>query len=389
MLPVVPDVPYADPWLLPVGARLRMLTTRRRRVAYFYERPNNSTFRYRAYNMVQVLNALAQEEDVSASYFFNEDRLQFDEIANVADVLVICRSRYSSDVSHLVMKFKARRKRVLFDVDDLVFDTRYTHLLVRTLGLDTTDDRVWDDWYAMLGRLGATLALCDGAIGTNDLLACRLSEQSGLPARVVPNFLNPEQMEISDRVFALREAHPPERSDKVYLGYFSGSPSHRLDYALVEEALAELMHTDERLRLVVVGYIDTTGALAGLESRVEKVPFQDYVNLQRYLGAVHFNLMPLQHNEFTNCKSELKYFDAAVVGTLSVASPTYTYSRAIDHGRTGYLANATEWTRVLRQALDQMGNYRSMARAARDDAQRKFAWTGQKEAILHALGFMA
>ena len=53
--------------------------------------------------------------------------------------------------------------------------------------------------------------------------------------------------------------------------------------------------------------------------------------------------MPLQYNAFTNCKSELKYFEAAVVGTQTIASPMFTYARAIRHGENGYLAQAHQW----------------------------------------------
>lgn len=386
MLPLLPAVSYSDPWVLPLQTRMSMLCRRSRRVAYFYEEPNNSTFRYRAYNMAQVLNEQAASEGISASFFFNADQAHFDDIAQLADVLVICRSRYDALVSDLVRKFKSRGKRVLFDVDDLVFDTRYTHLVVTTLGLDTSNERVWNDWFAMMGRLGATLDLCDGAITTNELLASKLVDRSGLPTSVIPNFLNREQMEVSDRVFDKRQRENFGGDGKIYLGYFSGSPSHRLDFAIVEEALAEVLRADERLHLVVVGYVDTSRALSGLDARITRVPFQDYVNLQRYIGGVHFNLMPLQHNAFTNCKSELKFFDAAVVGTVSVASPSFTYERSIEHGRTGYLAKATEWTRVLREAIDRLADYPRMAAAARDAACQKFLWTGQKETIIRALG---
>lgn len=235
-----PPVPYADPWLQPLSKRLAMLYQRKVRVAYFYEEPNNSTFRYRAYNMAQVLNG-NHTGNVSASYFFLSDSERFGEIADAADVLVICRSRYCHQVSGLITKFRARRKRVLFDVDDLVFDTDYAHLLVATLGLDVTQNGLWDDWFAMIARMGQTLKLCDGAITTNEYLAQKLANYSGLPVFVVPNFMNKEQLELAEKVFAERQRTRFSGNGKVCLGYFSGSPSHRLDYAMVEPALAEVM----------------------------------------------------------------------------------------------------------------------------------------------------
>ena len=59
----VAAVPYRDPWQLPLSERLKALSRGRRRVAYFYELADNSTFRYRVYNMAQVLNEAPDAED--------------------------------------------------------------------------------------------------------------------------------------------------------------------------------------------------------------------------------------------------------------------------------------------------------------------------------------
>ncbi|WP_395319792.1 glycosyltransferase [Variovorax sp. UC74_104] len=381
----IPSSPYADPWLQPVSTRLSMLYRRELRIAYFYEEPNNSSFRYRAYNMAQVLNE-STASNVSASYFFLSDFARFDEIADAADILVICRSRYCHQVNGLITKFRARRKRVMFDIDDLVFDTDYAHMVVATLGLDVTQSGLWDDWFAMISRMGQTLRLCDGAITTNEFLAKRLADYSGLPVAVVPNFMNKEQLDMAAKVFAAKERACFSGNGQITLGYFSGSPSHRLDYAIVESALADVLAERSNVEVMVVGYIDHGPAMRKFGHRVTRQPFHDYVNLQRLLGTVEFNLMPLQSNAFTDCKSELKYFEAASVGTLSIASPSFTYSRAISDGETGYLSKAHEWTESILRAIDRSTEvYASMATRAREDALRKFGWQHQRETILNAL----
>ena len=96
--------------------------------------------------------------------------------------------------------------------------------------------------------------------------------------------------------------------------------------------------------------------------------------------------MPLQYNIFTHCKSELKYFDAAVVGTVSVASPTVSYRASIEHGHNGYLAKSHQWLTVLRQALAERDRYHAVAAQARAHARERYAWTTQREAIRTALG---
>lgn len=380
----VSPVPYADPWLQPLSERLAMLYRRKVRVAYFYEEPNNSTFRYRAYNMAQVLNE-PDAGDVSASYFFLSDSDRFDEIADAADLLVICRSRYCHQVNGLITKFRARRKRVLFDVDDLVVDTDYAHLVVATLGLDVTQKGVWDDWFAMIARMNQTLRLCDGAITTNEFLSQKIADCSGLPVSVVPNFMNKEQLALAEQVFAAKQRARFMGNGKISLGYFSGSPSHRLDYAIVEPALADVLAERPNVEVTVVGYIDHGPAMRKFAGRVTRQPFHDYVNLQRLLGTVEFNLMPLQSNAFTDCKSELKYFEAASVGTLSIASPSFTYRRAIQDGKNGYLSKAHEWTASILRAMDRSESYEAMAAEARSDALLKFGWQHQTRTILNAL----
>lgn len=383
LLSSVAPVAYQDPWLLPLSDRLRTLARGRQRVAYFYEKPNNSTFRYRVYNMAQVLNDTG--DACSASYFFIADLDRLDEIADTADLLVICRSRYDSRINQVVSAFHKRRKKVLFDVDDLVFDTDYVHLLVKTLDLDVNNPQVWDDWFAYCSRLGATLKLCDGAITTNEDLAARIHEFSGLPVAVVPNFMNREQLELSERVFAAKQGQAPGADGLIHLGYFSGSPSHNRDFALVVPALEEMLEEDPRLGLVVVGYIEAGPRLERFGKRVTRFPFQDYVNLQKLIGSVEINLMPLQFNVFTNSKSELKYFEAAAVGTISIASPSLVYGRAIRHGDNGYLAQSHQWSSVIREAVRHIGAS-DMAQRSRVDALSKYTWVQQRECICAALG---
>lgn len=382
----LPEAPYSDPWNIPLLERIKMLARGERRVAYFYETANNSTFRYRAYNMVQVLNE-EKNNDVSASYFFLNDLHRIDEIADYADLLVICRTGYSYRINQLITRFRVMGKRVLFDIDDLVFNTSYAHLIMSTLDQNSEQAEAWDYWFAYLGRMGETLRMCDGALTTNDYLAARISVFSGLPVNVVPNFINKEQLELSESLFCRKEESGFASDDKICLGYFSGSPSHNLDYAVITSALEEVMENDPRVELMVVGYIEAGSQLSRFGHRIKRRPFHDYVNLQRLVGSVEFNLMPLQANDFTNCKSELKYFEAAIAGTLSIASPSHTYVAAIQDGKNGYIAQAHRWASVIQRAIENIDTYPDMAATAYADARSKYAWFNQRESILNALGF--
>ena len=376
-------VPYADPWNISLLERFKKLQIGKKRIAYFYEKADNSTFRYRIYNMTQAINL--SQEAISAAYFFLDDAAYFDDIAEKADMLVICRARYNHEVNQLIHQFKKRGKKVLFDIDDLVFNTDHTHLVISTLDADIHNPHTWDFWFAYISRMGQTLKLCDGAITTNNYLAEQIKSFINIPVSVIPNFINKEQLEFSELIFEKKKKVKSAKNGLIHMGYFSGSPSHNKDFNLVSSSLMTLFDFHPKLRLVLVGYIDIPEELNQFKDRVEKYPYQDFITLQKLIGSVEFNLMPLQNNLFTNCKSELKYFEAAIVGTQSIASPSFTYERAIDHTKNGYLAQTHQWESMINLALDNIANYHTMAEFSYESSKKNYAWYNQLDCIFNAL----
>jgi len=384
----VSRIDFTDPWALSFPERFRQLTRQRRRVAYFYERADNSTFRYRVYNPVQVINA-AQGE-LSAGYFFLADADQFERIADSSDLLIICRARYSLRVNALITLFRSRGKKVIYDVDDLVFDADHAHLVAATIELDLQGDSDpgWDGWFAYIARIGAAARLCDGCIATNTYLAERLSAFTGKPAKVMPNFINREQMRVSDWVFEEKANFGFVGDGRFHIGYFSGSPTHRKDFALASGAIESVMKRHAHVWLTVAGYMTVERFDPSLRHRIEHLPFTDYVNLQRAIGAVELNVVPLQNNVFTNCKSELKYFEAGVVGTPTVATPTFTYSQCITHGENGLLAMAHEWEEALESVILDTEGYPTLARAGREHARANYAWDRVGESVMASIDWV-
>jgi glycosyltransferase involved in cell wall biosynthesis len=383
----IPAVPYRPPWDIPFDERMTMLLRGSPRAAYFYSVPDTSTFRYRAYNIAQTLAASDSRRGPSAAWFADADLDRIGRVLDACDVLVLCRnSLYTDRIARIAAQARARNRRILFDVDDLVFNPAYIHLLMNTLGVNMRDQAVWDYWFAYVGRVGATFALCDAALVTNDYLADHARAWSGKPARVLPNYLNREQQEVSDCIWKAKEVSAWTRDGRICLGYFSGSPSHSQDFALISHTLARLMDENASICLRIVGFLDVPPELQRHRARIEYLPLQDFINLQREIGAVEINLVPLQDNPFTNCKSELKWFEAAVAGALTIASPTLSYRGIIDHGRNGWLARAHTWEAVLRDVLASVDDHRAaVAPRARAEARERFGWDRQGAAITAAL----
>lgn len=380
---VEPQPYYSDPWDWSFADRLKRLSTGHRRIAYFYEKPDYSTFRYRVYNMIQALEASGNE--TTASYFCYADLERARSIIEKADVLVVCRSRYTSEIDRLICSAQSKGKKVFFDVDDLVFDPSYVNLVVTSIDQDISKPHVWDQWFAYIARIGATLRLCDAVIGTNSYLAEKIKEFSGKETKVVPNFLNREQIHISDTIFQTKSDSGFERKGELCIGYFSGTPTHNKDLRIATSALRHILETYSNVSLRIAGYMDLDDDLWDYRSRVNFVPFQDFINLQAVIGGTEINIVPLQDNQFTNCKSELKYFEAAVVGTVTIASPTYSFASAIEEGANGFLANSYEWIDKLRVVIESYDQLSELLHRAHDYARQKYGWFNQCKCIEQAL----
>ena len=382
------SIAYTDPWLVSFEERFKPFSRGARRIAYFYEH------RTRARSGIAYSTWLKHwrqpPNSVSPQHGFPG---RISPIWNVSLTermrLVICRTRFDADIDRMILRAKARGIRVFFDVDDLVFDPDYIHLVLDALGQPTSSQELWDYWFAYVGRIGATLRRCDAAIITNDYLAGKLQAYAPqIALRVVPNFLNRRQQAESERIFASKRRSGFARDGRIHIGYFSGTPSHNRDFQVAVNALCAMLEEDARVVLRTVGFLKPDDFIKNHLDRIEVYPLQDFLNLQGIVGEVEINIAPLLDNSFTNCKSELKYFEAAITGTLSVSSPSFTIRNAIRNGENGFLANAHEWDLKLREAIQTVldpPRYIEMAEKAFHEVRRAYAWNRYASEITAAV----
>lgn len=348
------SIRYVYPWLKPFSERYRDLTRRRRKVAYFYHKVDNSTFRYRVYNMVEAINN--SESDVSASWFTYNDLSVMDEVLSCIDKLIICRVPYCLSLKKLICDAQSKGIEVIFDCDDLVFDTNNLEYIFESLDLDLSVNGPWDSWFAYVGRVGASMKLCDRSFTSTQPLADELVKSSGRRVDVLQNFLNLDQMRVSEQIFFEKERSQFSRNGLIEIGYFSGSPTHTKDFKVAAGAIAEVMSRNKDVGLRLVGHINVDPILDHYRERIKYYSFRDYINLQIAIGSTEVNIAPLAFNKFTNCKSELKYFEAAIVGTLTVASDNDVFSAAIQNNKDGILSGEHEWETNIQKAIDAVKN---------------------------------
>ena len=363
-------------WDQGIAQRLSRLREGTYRVAYVTPRPDLGTFRYRAFNPVE---ALQTHESVSAGYFFYSDLKIIPNLADWADALVLVRAPYDQRVEELYRSFRNAGKRVFFDIDDLVFDPTYSSLVASSLGYELQEYE-FNQWSAFIVNVGESLKRADAAITTNDFLAEKISDFVDLPAHVVPNTFNSHQ----------REAHPlteltPEAG--LHIGYFSGSQSHARDFGVASAALAEFLSNSPESRLTIVGHLPLSTDFDQCRDQVTHLPFMDFRDLQGAIASVDLNIVPLQNNDFTSGKSDLKYFEAGLVGTATLASRNSVFQEAIAHGDNGFLADSSTWLSALHDiAARPETQLREVGLAAHADTLRRYSPDALAESLDAVLG---
>ena len=138
------------------------------------------------------------------------------------------------------------------------------------------------------------------------------------------------------------------------IGYFSGTLTHHSDFRMIASVLVRLLGEFPALMLTVAGDFDLGQfpEFSQFADRVEKRPFVDWRQLPWEIARVDINLIPLVINPFTEGKSDLKYYESAIVEVPSVASPTEVYQSCIESGSNGFLARTSEeWYAALRTLI--------------------------------------
>ncbi|MEL6648643.1 MAG: hypothetical protein AAFQ05_13280 [Pseudomonadota bacterium] len=148
------------------------------------------------------------------------------------------------------------------------------------------------------------------------------------------------------------------------------------------------MDEDDGVAVRIVGFMSGHERLARFGDRVDKIDLQDWLNLQVKIAEVDINIAPLQLNDFTNCKSELKFFEAAIVGSYTIASRSYTFQRAIEGPEQGMVIDNGDWYNALKSGVARVRETKAFAQNAMqtaDAVNARYGWDRNTECILSAL----
>lgn len=268
-------------------------------------------------------------------------------LAAAADVIVVYRVPATPQVLALIDHNRARGATVVFDVDDLIFDPA---LAAEIPALRLLPDDEAALWLEGVRRYRTTMEACDAFIGSTPRLVDHAREVVGIDSYLFENGVGCALGAASDISLRRRRRPGPLR-----VGYLSGTTTHDADWRYIEEAVVAVLAERPDVELWLGGHLAPSEEVIGrLGDRVRRLPFLPWYELPEVLRDLDVNLAPLEpESRFNDAKSAIKWLEAALVATPTIASPSAPFVDVMEGERNGWLADSPEgWAKVLVDALD-------------------------------------
>ena len=273
--------------------------------------------------------------------------------------VIIYRCPITPDIEQFIQRAQYFNKYVIFDLDDLVIDTKYTDQIPYVRAMSVAEKQLYDDG---VNRYRATMQMCDAVVTTTTALAKELRDY--MPEVFINrNTASDTMVALSDKAVLAQKRSP----DELVLGYFSGSITHNDDFAMILPVLLELFEQYSQIRLLVVGELSLPEELIPYKDRVRVRKFVDWTLLPAIIAEADINLVPLIDTIFNAAKSENKWVEAALVGVPTVASNIGAFQEMISSGETGILCDSiAEWKAALSDLIEHAELREQIASRARE-----------------------
>lgn len=320
-------------------------------------------YRYRCHNQAEILKHLGYSVDV-----YLGDRFPYEQLLKNYQVIIAHRVPYTKEFEQFVNQAKKLNKIVIFDTDDLVFDPSKLNQIDAYNKMDLKEKQLYESG---VRRYRKALELCDAVIVSTDKL--KKEVEQNFPNKTVVISRNIISDEMEEEAIKARELYVP-KDNKIRIAYFSGTRTHAKDFAECVSALKTILKEYSHVVLMVVGHLDIPEELQEFSSQIEIFPLVPWQDLPELYRKVDINIAPLEkNNDFTESKSELKYFEAGLVSVPTVASDVGAYRFAIKDRVNGILCSTTdEWEAALREMVINTELRNSLAQKAFEQIKSRY-----------------
>lgn len=327
-------------------------------------------YRYRCEHPAEQLRLRGYSVDV-----LPPDELPWTQLLEGYQVVVCHRVPHTPEFERFTREAAIRNVRVVFDTDDVVFAPEIENQIAALDDLSVSERALWLDG---VERYRRSLQLCDRVMVSTPGLRRSISERFDLEPALTRNCASDQMVFDAEAALANRPRERAANGSPVRVAYLSGTATHERDFAECVDGLEAILRQDPSVELVLVGHIRVPEKLKAFQSRIEQVPLMPWQDLPKLYAEIDINLAPLEpDNEFTEGKSELKYFEAALLRVPTLASPVGGLRDAIEHGENGFLCDTPDaWRSALTRLVGDPALRERIGAAAYDHSQRRYTTRG-------------
>jgi glycosyltransferase involved in cell wall biosynthesis len=347
-----------------------------RRVLFVSGSGASATLRYRVRLPEEALRSRGV---LTAAVHFTDRRAA--GLAERADVVVLYRCPGGLEIVELVERLHGRPSPplVTYDVDDLVFRPEHLEGMDFLDSLTVKQQETFTSDVALRARL---VPYADLVTGSTPQILAELALLTESPSALLPNGVGLLGARSAEAARLVPRSHAGFR-----LGYFSGSATHDADWASIEDGVVEFLRGHRDAELWLVGKVKATAALATVSEQVRTLPLVEWAELPTLLRSVDVTLAPLARTPFTEAKSAIKWLEAALVETPTIATPTPPFEAVITPGRSGLLASSpADWFDALGVLAEDGALRLEMGSVAREAALALFGPDVQAQRLVDVLG---
>jgi glycosyltransferase involved in cell wall biosynthesis len=317
------------------------------------------------YRIEQKIEQL-ERAGVEVDFISQDEPNKFISAVGAYDVAIFYRVPALPDIEKAILYCRQIGVVTVYEIDDLVYDpAHFPDSIENYRGQLTADE------YANLvvdaPLLQRAMALCDYGIASTPTLQRRIET---VVARK-KCFLHRNAMDSRHERFASASSTLgfEHRPGDVTLFYATGTKAHNEDFELfAAPAIADLFRSRPNVRLVVMGFLPLPSVLRPYESRIIQLPPVWDINIfWSTLAEADINLSVLKPGLISDCKSEIKWLEAAMLGIPSVVSATATFTEILSDGRDAMLADTVDsWRHKLSMLVDMPELRAKIGRAAKE-----------------------
>lgn len=276
---------------------------------------------YRVQQKIDICNALGIECDIFDCW---TDLNKFSASMLDYEIAIFYRVPAFPDIYEVIYDYRKSGRVSYYDIDDLIFDSNYYPEEKETYGGQISDD---DYGGLIIGPYLYRTAMeaCNYGISSTKALAGHMEKVlQGRKVITIPNGISSSHEEFL-RTHCFSETEFNDNEINIFYG--SGTKAHNSDFiSIAGNSILKLMEKYPDIKLYIVGYLTLPESFSNYSSRIIEIdPVSDIFSYWSILCSMDINLSFLLQSEISNCKSEIKWLEAAMLGIPSLLPNTETY----------------------------------------------------------------